>query len=149
MLWQGMAYMDGSVYLEIEFLALVLFSVLIPAYVFIWLVRRRRIARATVCAVGAALVLIAATDAILLQRLGVKAKATPDLADDYVFASEFSIALFILPLFIAGLGVNMVSHVLNQHLIIAELEYDRDKDDQTRQGTGIGRPADGSPNPLA
>ena len=125
--------MDGSIYLQIEFLALVFFSVLIPAGIFVWLIRRRRIARATVFAVGFALVLIAGTDAICLQRLSSMAKATPGLADDRVFASEFSIALFILPLIIAGVGVNLMSHVLNQHLIIAELEHDRVNGDQTRR----------------
>lgn len=131
--------MRGSIYLEVEFLALVLLSIVIPAGIFIALIRKRRIARATVCALGIVLVLIAGADAILLQRLSAKAKATPGLDDDGVFASEFSIALFILPLFIAGVGVNMVSHVLGQHLIIAELEYDKDKGERPGRGDGDAR----------
>jgi hypothetical protein len=124
--------MSGSVYLEAEFLMLVALSLLAPCCLFVWLVRKRKIARATVAVIGAALVLLAAVDAILLQRLSAKAKATPELADDRVFASEFSIALFILPLMMAGMGVNLMSHVLHEHLIIAELEYERRDDGSPR-----------------
>ena len=118
--------MSGSIYLQFEFWALVLLSVLVPGLIFAWLIRKRRIARSTVLVIGFLLVSIAAMDAILLQRLNAMAKATQGLADDRVFASEYSIALFVLPLIIAGVGVNLISHVLGQHLIIAELEYDRE-----------------------
>ena len=129
--------MNGSIYLEFEFWALVILSVFAPAGVFLWLIWKRRISRVAVAAIGVSLVMLAGADAILLQRLNAKAKATPGLADDRVFASEFSIALFILPLITAGVGVNLMSHVLNEHLIIAELEYDK------RKGKGAQPPASG------
>ena len=140
--------MNGSIYLELEFWALVVFSALAPAGVFIWLIRKRRIARATVAGVGLVLVLLAGVDAIILQRLSAKAKATPGVADDAVFASEFSIALFMLPLIMAGVGVNMISHVLNEHLIIAELEYDKRERESTTPpaaGDAVRKPIEEKP----
>jgi hypothetical protein len=121
--------MTPQIFLEVEFWALIVLSLLLPCGVFFWLIRRRRIARATVAVMGLALVLMAGVDAILLQRLNTRARSTPDLRDDRVFASEYSIALTILPLIMAGIGINLLSHVLHEHLIIAELEYERRSDD--------------------
>jgi hypothetical protein len=123
---------NGPVYLEFEFVTLVLFSVIVPGWVFVWLVRRRKIARVTVSVLGLALMLMAGVDAILLQRLGTKAKATPELVDDHVFASEFSIALYLLPLAIGGIGMSLMSHVLCEHVIIAELAYEKERNDEKR-----------------
>jgi hypothetical protein len=49
--------------------------------------------------------------------------------DDMIFASEFSIALYMLPVIMAGIGINLLTHVMSEHLIIAELDYDREKKD--------------------
>lgn len=126
--------MTKAIYLEIEFWVLVVFSACVPATILLFLILKRRISRLTVAVTGSALILSAGLDAIILQRLGTMAKATPQLADDLVFASEFSIALFILPLIMAGIGVNLLSHLLHEHLIIAELEYERKKDDPPVSG---------------
>jgi glucan phosphoethanolaminetransferase (alkaline phosphatase superfamily) len=118
----------SSLYLESEFWILVVASMLAPVCVFTWLVRKRKISRLTVTMIAIALLMLSGIDAIALQRLSAKAKATPGLGDDRVFASEFSLALYLVPLITAGLGINLLSHVLNRHLIIAELEYDLERD---------------------
>jgi glucan phosphoethanolaminetransferase (alkaline phosphatase superfamily) len=123
-----------SLYLEGEFWALVVVSVLVPAAVFIWLIRRRKISRLAVASIAVSLVVLSGVDAILLQRLSAMAKSTPGVGDDRVFASEFSLALYILPLLTAGIGINLLTHVLNRHLIIAELEYDREQRQQHPRG---------------
>ncbi len=46
--------------------------------------------------VGILLVLLSGLDAILLQQLQTKAKATLDLLDDRIFVSKISIALYTL-----------------------------------------------------
>ena len=44
----------------------------------------------------------------LLQSLAAVAKNTPSLADDAVFISELSIALYVLPVVFGGIGVNLI-----------------------------------------
>jgi uncharacterized membrane protein YphA (DoxX/SURF4 family) len=124
----------ANLYLEGEFWMLVAVSIVAPALVFIGLVRRRKIARLAVTLIAMALVVLSGIDAILLQRLNAMARRTPGLGDDRVFASEFSLALYLLPLITAGIGINLLSHVLNQHLIIAELEYDIERQEKLLTG---------------
>ena len=60
----------------------------------------------------------------MLQRLNERVKISPALFDDRMFASEISVALYLLPVIFAGVGVNVISHVLVSHLIGAEKAYD-------------------------
>jgi hypothetical protein len=62
-----------------------------------------------------------------MQHLAGMAKNTPSLLDDRIFASEISVALYLLPVLFAGIGVNMISHVLTSHLVDAERQFDREK----------------------
>lgn len=117
----------SSLYLEGEFFGLVALSLLMPGIIAGWLIRRRRISRVSVVLVALTLVILSGTDAILLQRLSAKAKLTSDLLDDRLFASEFSIALYLLPLVTAGIGINLLTHVITEHVVIAELQYDQAK----------------------
>jgi hypothetical protein len=119
--------MNRAIYLESEFWALVGFSALLPSAVFVYLIRKRRISRAAVSVIGALLVLASGVDFILLQRLAAKARLTSSLWDDALFTSEYSLALYLLPLIMAGMGINLMSHILHEHVIIAELEYERGK----------------------
>ena len=125
--------MDLAVYMRIEFWILVICSVIIPVFIALFLIRKRRISRFAIAFTGVFLILIASIDAILLQRLSLIAKSTPSLWDDRIFASEFSIALFVLPMTMAGIGVNLLSQLLHEHLIIAELEYERHKSESSPQ----------------
>ena len=62
-----------------------------------------------------------------MQHLAGMAKNTPSLLDDRIFASEISVALYLLAVLFAGIGVNMISHVLTSHLVDTERQFDREK----------------------
>ena len=117
--------MSLSVFVELRFWVLVAFSVVLPAGIYGLLLRTRAISRMAVLGFGIALVLISGVDVYLLQSLAAVAKNTPSLADDAVFISELSIALYILPVVFGGIGVNLISHVLLRHLTEAEKRFDR------------------------
>lgn len=117
--------MTTSVFAELTFWMLVLFSVAVPAAIYVTLLYKRAISRAVVLAFGFALVVIAGFDAYLLQRLATLAKASSSLADDFVFVSEISVALYLLPALFGGIGINIVSHVLVRHLDEAEARFEK------------------------
>ena len=115
-----------SVFVEVRFWLLVALSVVLPAAIYAALLVRRAISRTTVVLFGLVLVFIAGLDVYLLQGLTKLARITPSLADDAVFISELSIALYIFPVMFGGIGVNLVSHVLLRHLSEAEERFDRE-----------------------
>ena len=88
-----------TVFTEMRFWALVVFSVVLPCAVYLALLCKRSISRARVLFFGLALVFIAGVDVYLLQGLATAAKATPSLADNVVFVSELSVALYLLRMF--------------------------------------------------
>jgi hypothetical protein len=112
--------MTNSVFAELTFWLLILFSVAAPSAIYGVLLAKRAISRRTVLIFGFALVIIAGIDVYLLQRLSGLAKRSTSLADDVVFVSELSVALYLLPALFGGIGINMVSHVLMRHLDDAE-----------------------------
>ena len=114
-----------SVFVELRFWLLVVFSVVLPAALYAALMAIRAISRAAVAVLGLALVLVAGVDVYLLQSLAALAKATLSVVDDGVFLSELSIALYVLPLMLGGIGVNLISHVLLRHLEGAEKRFER------------------------
>lgn len=117
--------MQESVFLELQFWFLVLCSIIVPAALYVALMRLRRISRAAVLCFGLFLVLLSGVDLVLLQRIAVLAQNNISLLDDLLFGPELSIALYLLPLLSAGIGINMVSHVLMEHLRQAENMYDK------------------------
>ena len=118
-----------SVFVELRFWLLVVFSVVLPAALYAALMAIRAISRAAVAvpglALALALVLVAGVDVHLLQSLAALAKATLSVVDDGVLLSELSIALYALPLMLGGIGVNLISHVLLRHLANAEKRFER------------------------
>ena len=114
-----------SVFMEVRFWLLVVFSVVLPAVLYAALMAIRAISRAAVAVLGLALVLVAGVDVYLLQSLALLARATLSVVDDAVFLSELSIALYVLPLMLGGIGVNLISHVLLRHLEGAEKRFER------------------------
>ena len=122
--------MSLSVFVELRFWVLVVFSVVLPAGIYGLLLATRSISRTAVLGFGIALVLISGVDVYLLQSLAAVAKNTPSLADDAVFISELSIALYVLPVVFGGIGVNLMSHVLLRHLSEAETRFDREHPDE-------------------
>ncbi|MFT3815006.1 MAG: hypothetical protein QM740_16785 [Acidovorax sp.] len=115
---------SATVFTQVRFWALVVFSVVLPCAVYVALLYRRSISRAAVLFFGLVLVFIAGVDVYLLQGLATAAKETPSLADNVVFVSELSTALYLLPALIGGIGVNIVSHVLIRHLFDAEKKFE-------------------------
>jgi uncharacterized membrane protein len=112
--------MRDSAFVEIEFYLLTLSSVFLPILIFIVLSSLRTIRRRNIAYFALILILLAAGDVVLLGRLAVISKASLSVVDDRVFASEISVALYLLPLVSAGLGVNLLSHILIRHLDKAE-----------------------------
>lgn len=74
---------------------------------------------------GVLLILLSGVDFVLLHYLQVLARHTSSLLDDELFGSALSVALYLLPVVFAGIGTNVVSHVLIQHLAEAEEKYDQ------------------------
>lgn len=127
--------MTDSVFVEIDFLVLILFSIVLPTGIYGYMMWKRTISRKTVLIFGIILIAISAIDLFLLQRLVEMAKVSTSLFDYRIFASELSIALYLLPVVFAGIGVNIISHILISHLIEAETQLDRERSLQlVRQG---------------
>ena len=121
--------MNLTVFVELRFWLLVVFSLVLPVGIYALLLVTQSISRLSVMGFGIALVLIAGVDVYLLQTLASVAKNSPSLADDAVFVSELSLALYLLPVVYGGIGVNLISHVLLRHLSEAEGRFDREHTD--------------------
>ena len=74
---------------------------------------------------GLVLIAVAGIDIALLRLLATRALASSASFDDHVFASEVTIGLYLLPALFAGIGINLVSHVLIHHLASAERRFDQ------------------------
>lgn len=118
--------MGDTVFVEVKFWLLAVVSVLAPILVYGLLLKSRSISRAAVLLFGLVLVTFAGVDVYLLRSLEVLARLSPSLADDAIFASEVSVALYVFPILLGGIGVNVVSHVLITHLLKAERQFDQD-----------------------
>jgi hypothetical protein len=119
--------MNTSVFVEVEFWALVVSSLVIPASIYAWMVTKRKISRVTVFAFGMLLIVLSGLDLLLLRHMATVAGASISLIDDVVFKSEYSAALYILPLLSGAVGTNLISHVLVQHLEEAEKRHERER----------------------
>ena len=115
--------MHDTVFIELQFWLLVFFSFIVPGII-VWLcLTVRAVSRNTVLALGVLLVAIAGFDVYLLQTLARMATKTPSLADDAIFDSEITVGLYVLPALLAGVGINVASHVLIQHLTDAQKRF--------------------------
>jgi hypothetical protein len=119
--------MSQSVFVELEFWLLVVFSIVVPTGI-IWLsLNIRKVSRNHVLAVGLLMVAIAGVDIYLLQALQRRSRETPSTADDVIFDSEVTVGLYVLPALLAGIGVNVASHVIIQHLSDAQRQFLRQR----------------------
>jgi len=116
----GGIFMTQTVFVELEFWLLIVFSIVVPPLIIWGLLAVRRISRVHVLMIGILLVAMAGFDVYLLQILKRESALTPSTADDVVFNSEITLGLYLLPALLAGIGVNITSHVLLQHLSDAE-----------------------------
>ncbi|WP_286535312.1 hypothetical protein [Variovorax sp. J31P179] len=114
---------SNSVFTETIFWLMVAFSVVLPFTLYAVMIFKQAISRWTVLALGFSLVAIAAVNVYFLQRLSSLAAVTPSLADDVFFVSEIRVALYLLPALFAGIGINLISHVLTTHLTAAERRF--------------------------
>lgn len=110
--------MESVVWLRLEFWLLVLSSLALPACIVAHLLRVTAIARWLLLAYACALILLSGLDIVFLKAVMALARHSHSLIDDAVFLSEYSLALYMLPLLAAGLGINLLSHVITQHLRI-------------------------------
>jgi hypothetical protein len=115
--------MSETIFFEFQFFALIACSIFLPIGVYIYAMLKRAISRNTVLLLGIILIALSGVDIFLLQRLTAMARSSPSLLDDQIFASEISTALYLLPALLAGVGVNMLSHVLISHLAEAEKRF--------------------------
>ena len=115
--------MNKSIFTEAEFWLLITFSFVLPIWIYWLLLSKRTIAQTTVLLLGVALVGIAGVDVYLLQALKSMVKLSPSLVSDALFVSEVSVALYLLPAMFGGIGINLVSHVLINHLQEAEKRF--------------------------
>ncbi|MDB5820355.1 MAG: hypothetical protein JWQ11_3995 [Rhizobacter sp.] len=123
--------MTSTIFVEFRFWLLIVLSFLAPYVIYRFLYRTLSVSRVTVAFFGALLLLIAGIDVYLLQVLQTMARASKSIVDDMVFVSELSVALYILPVSFAGVGINLISHVLTEHLTKAEARY-RDEHPDSR-----------------
>ena len=116
--------MSQTVFIEATFWLLVLFSFVAPVVIYVVLLRTRSVSTATVLMLALVLIVIAGIDLYLLNRLASMARESPSLVDDAVFLSELRLALYLLPALFAGVGINLISHVLIRHLQKAEARFE-------------------------
>src|SRR3954468_3906723 len=121
--------MNPTVFLELKFWLLVIFSLVLPVAIYWTLLKSRSASRVAVLLLGSALVVIAGIDVYFLQSLSATAKLTPSVTDDAIFASELTLALYALPALFGGIGVNVLSHVLIRHLADAESRFEKERSD--------------------
>ena len=125
-------HVSYSVFTETSFWLMVVISVVLPFGIYGVLIAKRAISRKTVLILGFTLVAIAGVDVFFLQRLANVAAATPSLADDALFVSEVRVALYLLPALFAGLGINVISHVLTTHLVAAEKRFAEQQKEESK-----------------
>lgn len=118
-----------SVFAELYFWLLVVCSVVLPAAIYIALLFKRAVSRATILLLGLTLVAVSGVDVFLLQRLEAMSKLSPSLLDDAVFNSEVTIGFYLLPALFAGIGIDVISHVLIRHLDKAQKTFRREHPD--------------------
>ncbi len=117
--------MKQSVFVELEFWLLVVFSIVMPTAIIWTSLTIRKVSRNHVLAVGLVLVTLAGLDIYLLQALQRHSRETPSTADDVLFDSEITVGLYVLPALLAGIGVNIVSNVIIEHLSDAQRRSER------------------------
>jgi hypothetical protein len=119
-----MIYWSNSIFLQKEFISLIIFSIILPVIIYRMIWHKKTISRMAVLYFGATLILLAGIDVFLLRIMVNIAKNSPGMVDDVVFNSEISAALYLLPALYAGTGINLVSHILISHLTEAEKQFD-------------------------
>lgn len=117
---------SNMVFTEIRFWLLIIFSIILPLGIYGVLMAKRAISRLVVLFFGIVLIMIAGIDMYLLHSLAALIRRTAS-ADAAILVDEISFALYILPALFAGLGINVISHILVSHLVDAEERFKQEK----------------------
>ena len=117
--------MNDSIFVEKEFVLLIVVSIVLPLALYAFMMLKKALSRATVLLFGVTLVAISGANVVLLQMLASMAKTSISTFDNRVFSSEISLALYLLPALFAGIGINIISHLIVTHLGDAEREFVR------------------------
>ena len=131
--------MNDSIFAEKEFVLLILMSIILPVALYAFMMHKRALSRATVLLFGIILVFISGANVVLLQRLASMAKISISTFDNRVFSSEISLALYLLPALFAGIGINIISHIIVTHLGDAEREFARQEAEAHADAKGTSR----------
>jgi len=115
--------MSNSIFAELSFWLMAIASIAVPIAIYMVLLVKRAISRVTVLVLGLTLVVIAGVDIYFLRHMAAFAARTSSFADNGLFLSELSFALYLFPLMFGGIGVNLISHVLISHLVGAEKRF--------------------------
>ncbi|KXW55475.1 hypothetical protein FV185_12420 [Ferrovum sp. PN-J185] len=113
--------------IEWDFILLVLFSIIVPFGIYYFLSVIQSISRTKVVLFSFSLLIISGIDVVLLQRLSHKATHISQSTYSKFFQNELSIALYLLPALFAGIAINLISHVLIEHLNQAEKRFDNER----------------------
>jgi hypothetical protein len=133
--------MKTTAILELDFLLLLASSLVAPIAIYVFLFRKRAISRWTVLVFASLLIGLSGMDVFLLKVLGQIGKASLGSLEGKLFSSELSMALYVLPAVFAGVGINLISHVLIDHLVRAEQRFDHEHASRrARDGAGTGAP---------
>ncbi|MDQ2821010.1 MAG: hypothetical protein M3Y65_11555 [Pseudomonadota bacterium] len=117
--------MNDSIFVEKEFALLIVVSIILPLALYAFMMMKRALSRGKVLLFGATLVVISGANVILLKHLQTMAKLSASQLDNRIFSSELSLALYLLPALFAGIGINIISHVIVRHLEDAERAFER------------------------
>lgn len=117
--------MNDSIFVEKEFFLLIVVSLILPIGLYAFMMAKKALSRTSVLLFGVILVVISGANVVLLQRLAAMAKLSTSVLDNRFFWSEISLALYLLPALFAGIGINIISHILIAHLGDAEREFER------------------------
>ncbi|MDI1300795.1 MAG: hypothetical protein PSX71_02715 [bacterium] len=90
-----------------------------PGVVELHLLRVEAISRGVLVGYALALLFLSGVDVVLLKMVVVAAKQSQSLLDDVLFLSASSMAFYLLPLVSAGIGVNLLSFSITQHLRVS------------------------------
>ncbi|HQT81332.1 MAG: hypothetical protein B7Z60_07465 [Ferrovum sp. 37-45-19] len=113
--------------IEWDFVLLVFFSFIAPFGIYYFLSVIQSISRTKVVMMAFSLLVISGVDVTLLQRLSHKVMHLNEPSYSKFFQNEFSLALYILPALFAGIAINLISHVLIEHIHLAEKRFDAEQ----------------------
>ena len=109
-----------SVFLELEFIMLLVISVGLPFLIYATTFRKRKASKLLVISFGTILTIISGVDVYLLQILSKNVLITASTLDNEIFSSEISAALYLFPAVYAGIGITLMTDVVTYHLTITD-----------------------------